>query len=783
MIRLLLLASLFPALAFGQPFRWTTYTSTSNVLDLATANGSIWSATNGGLSGYDPATGLFDVHTNTRGLAMNRSSAVGRDSRGWIWAAHISGAITRVNPSTGQTLVIDDLRDEVFEITTILDVGDEVFVAANNGIFRFSYSTVGDNYRILESIRVLGVFPGEARVSDLAVAGGYLYAATVFGLARANLSNEFLSAPSAWENFSTTNGLPENSLAALYGASDTTVWIAGSGQVVRFDGTAFATISATAGVLAFAEWNGAVHAATPGTVYRIDGTTLTPVGQGLPGIRDLITANDANGSTLVAGIGDNFSARGGLSFLVTDQWTDPVSAHNIGSNFITALGADPQGKLWAGGGGDGTGVFAYDGQSWTNYHPGAQHPQPFFYRAPNSFAFDNHGGAWAGSEGGGVAWFHGNDITLFNPTDQSGWDADTARLTWTDGNVDYCVAAVARNMNGDIFITNRASTTNKPLVRVQESWIVRGNNSDSWLYYTAQPNNPQALEHRDVVQMVPDQYNRMWVGSHERNGTENWVFDDNGTPADTTDDQWFGYVPPDLQDQITCFEPLLKGVVSWDIDQQGYLWIGTHSGAYYTQAGVPRDLNQLRFICVVDLPVGDNVNAIHVDAQDNKWFGTDNGVAVLDKNFSWIHVFKTADAPENRSDLASNTVTSITSDPRTGDVWIGTTDGLSRLQTPYLSRGETLGEVWPYPNPFVADGSHRMFVDHQRIGGSFDDFRIFTLSGRLVRELSWQQMIDPQTGWDGRTADGDLVAGGVYLLVASAANGNSATGKIAVLGK
>ncbi len=783
MIRLLLLASLLPAFAFGQPFRWTTYTSTSNALDLVTANGSVWSATNGGLSGYDSATGLFDVYTNTRGLAMNRSSAVGRDSRGWIWAAHINGAITRVNPATGQSVVIDDLRDEVFEITTILDVGDEVFVAANNGIFRFSYSSVGENYRMLESIRVLGVFPGEARVADLCVAGGYIYAATTFGLARADLHNEFLSAPSAWENFSTTNGLPENSLAALYGANDGAVWIAGAAQIVRFDGSVFTPVSATGGVLAFAEWDSAVYAATRNTVYRIDGTSLTPIGQSLPWINDLNTVSEPSGTTLVAGIGDSYTARGGLSFFVTDHWSDPVSAHSIATNFISALRVDPQGHLWAGGGSDGAGVFAFDGDTWTNYYASSSNPVPFLSAAPNSFAFDNHGGAWAGSEGGGVAWFHGTEITFFNTTDPNGFDAAGARLTLTAGLPGYLVAAVQRDLHGDIYITNRVSTSNEPLVRVQDSWIARGNNSDPWLYYTAQPNNPQSLEHREVVQMVPDQYNRMWVGSHERNGLKNWIFDDGGTPADTTDDVWNGFVPSQLQDNVTCFDPLLTGVVSWDIDHQGYLWVGTHSGAYYTQAGVPSDPNQLHFICVVDLPAGDNVNAIHVDAQDNKWFGTDNGVAVLDKNFSWIHVFKTADSPENRSDLASNSVTAITSDPRTGDVWIGTTDGLSRLQTPYLSRGGTLSEVWPYPNPFVADGDHRMFVDHQRLGGSFDDFRIFTLSGRLVRELTWQQMIDPQTGWDGRTDDGDLVAGGVYLLIASAANGNSATGKIAVLGK
>ena len=224
-------------------------------------------------------------------------------------------------------------------------------------------------------------------------------------------------------------------------------------------------------------------------------------------------------------------------------------------------------------------------------------------------------------------------------------------------------------------------------------------------------------------------------------------------------------------------------MTSWDIDHQGYLWVGSHSGAYYTQGGIPADLHALHFVCVYDLPVGQSVNAIHVDADDNKWFGTDNGVAVMDKNFTWVHVFQTADADENRSGLASNTVTSITSNPATGEIWIGTADGLSRLQSPYVSRGGGLRDLIPYPNPFTADGMHHMFVNHQRLGGTFDKLRVYTISGRLVREIAWSQAINPNVGWDGRNDDGELVAGGVYLLTVSATDGSSATGKVAVLGK
>jgi hypothetical protein len=281
-----------------------------------------------------------------------------------------------------------------------------------------------------------------------------------------------------------------------------------------------------------------------------------------------------------------------------------------------------------------------------------------------------------------------------------------------------------------------------------------------------------------------DPLQRVWAGAG-RNGARTFVIDRQGTPSDTSDDLWFAYLPADLRDPVTCYEEPNKEILTWAVDGQSYLWIGTINGAYYTQGGVPSDLSQLRFVCVVDLPVGHRVNAIHVDAHDNKWFGTDEGVAVLDKNFVWVHVFETAGSPDNRSGLVSNNVLAIASDARTGDVWIGTTDGLSRFSSPYVSAGGELDEVWPYPNPFRADGTQRLRVHPQRLGGRFDELRVFTVSGRLVRKLSWSEMTDPRAagGWDGRNDGGELVAGGVYLLVVSSNDGKSAVGKVAVLGR
>ncbi len=395
---------------------------------------------------------------------------------------------------------------------------------------------------------------------------------------------------------------------------------------------------------------------------------------------------------------------------------------------------------------------------------------------------DDFGGMWFGSDGGGVLHYKDGEFYSYNSVESAGFDTSGARLTGIPGSPTYCVARVGRYVDGSILITNRLATVPRTVALVTPEWIQNGHSNNPWAYYRTQ-SEEQIARPYEISEIMGDPFGRFFVGASDH-GNHTYVCDPNSSLTDTTDDNWESYDPVALQDAATtCFEDINSEVLSFAVDHQNYLWVGTPGGAYYSQGGLNPNssVTSMRFICLYDLPVGNRVNAIHVDSQDNKWFGTDNGVAVLDPSFTWIHVFQTSSSIDYASDLASNGITSITSNPRTGEVWIATLDGLSRLQTPYISREPALDTVTPYPNPFHADGSQSLFLDADALGGRFDQLRVFTLGGRLVRELSWTQAIT--NGWDGKNADGDFVAGGVYLLVATTGDGHSATGKVAVLGR
>jgi hypothetical protein len=131
------------------------------------------------------------------------------------------------------------------------------------------------------------------------------------------------------------------------------------------------------------------------------------------------------------------------------------------------------------------------------------------------------------------------------------------------------------------------------------------------------------------------------------------------------------------------------------------------------------------------------------------------------------HVFTTFN-----SKICDNKIYGIKIDKNTGDVWIGTANGLSRYESG-ITPAENLTEVAPYPNPFViSEGTEKLTFDRLPY---LAKIKIYTVAGELVREINWGDK------WDGRNKAGELVAGGIYIFYISDASGKKALGKIAVI--
>ncbi|MBM3325302.1 MAG: hypothetical protein FJY66_06500, partial [Calditrichaeota bacterium] len=546
-------------------------------------------------------------------------------------------------------------------------------------------------FRVQESYGKLGELSPRTEVRRLAVADGYLWAATPFGLARANLDQATLVPPSAWENITTSDGLPTNDVRAIAAAPDGGSWIGTALGAIRWREGVFDGRNDFGAVRDFAVVNDTVYAVTSARAYQFDDVSgWRAIGNPIPFSILRLAAASSGGSeeVLWGAVQDASDKSGGISALVGGEWMPPLRAEGPNGNDISALSMDAAGKLWVGTKGTrgGASVFA-DGQ-WTNYGRSSPFPQPFFGAEVRAFAFDDLGTTWVGTHGQGIGWFREDTIRIFNSHDSTG-----TRVTGIPGAPAFClVDAIVKDAGGNLWLTNRLSTRNAPLLRVSRDWILAGGPEDAWMSFV----NPNPRGPTEVEQLLIDGFDRKWLGASP-DGSGTHILDDRGTPLDTVGDRWSFFIPNEETDPTFCFDDVGRYVRCWAADAQGYLWVGTINGVYYTPMGIPQSLEQLQFMCLYPRPLGTQVFAVHVDAEDNKWFGTDGGVSVMDRDFNWIHYFRTADDVLYPSGLISNYVTAITSNPATGEVWIGTPDGLSRLKTPYRQTGGELGDIEPYP--------------------------------------------------------------------------------------
>jgi ligand-binding sensor domain-containing protein len=259
---------------------------------------------------------------------------------------------------------------------------------------------------------------------------------------------------------------------------------------------------------------------------------------------------------------------------------------------------------------------------------------------------------------------------------------------------------------------------------------------------------------------------RIWVGT-VNSGLS--VLDHSGTVLDKVDDDFSGEL--DFDDNL-----LSNRITSIAQDREGYMWIGTDKGLnYWFGSGGVND----RFCYSL---INDDVKVVRVDPRNNKWIGTSAGVTVLsgEDNCSTTHY-----TIEN-SPIVGNFVTSLAFNTSTGDVWIGTTTGLSRYRTPFTEPKPDLSQLKGYPNPFLLD-------EQTAVCGGQTGFRItnlaqnsavkiFSTAGELIRSFSTEEVPGAQVCWDGRDQSGQLVPSGVYLFVAfNEETSASAVGKVAVV--
>ncbi len=259
------------------------------------------------------------------------------------------------------------------------------------------------------------------------------------------------------------------------------------------------------------------------------------------------------------------------------------------------------------------------------------------------------------------------------------------------------------------------------------------------------------------------------------------VFDDNGTPTDNTDDKsnFFTLLRNARGEalNVSAFYCMAE-------DLNGEVWLGTDHGPVICSSPEAAIKDSQKFFgSVIVRPNDDGSNgvfldseqikAIAVDGGNRKWLGTgSSGIFLVNPTGTeTIQHFTTENSP-----LLSNHIQSIAIDHKTGEVFIGTDKGIISYLGDATQGSPDYSDVYAFPNPVRPD-----FDGSVTITGLIADsnVKITDLNGNLIYQA---QSAGGQVTWNCRSHKGQRVATGIYLVLASTAQGaESVVTKIAVV--
>ncbi len=344
----------------------------------------------------------------------------------------------------------------------------------------------------------------------------------------------------------------------------------------------------------------------------------------------------------------------------------------------------------------------------------------------------------------GAAGFADGGIIEFSPADNS-----FKTIKYAPNNPgSFRITGADVDPQGNAWFSNAYST----------SPVICRKNDGSYLFF-----NSGFLNAQLVTDILVDDYNQIWIAK-DHPGVGGLVVLNYGADLDDkSDDQYFnlalgrglGNLP---SNHVVCMAK----------DKDGVLWLGTTAGiAVVSCAGYVTDYAcEAEQICIDrkdssgfcdNLLEDEIVNCITVDEANRKWIGTANGLFLVSADGQeTIHYFN-----ETNSPLLGNDIRSVTINPETGDVFIGTSKGICSYRADATVTTAETSAPFVYPNPVREDYDGP--IAFKGIPNNCN-VKIVDVSGNLVYETT---ATGGQATWDGKLINGQRAATGVYFALCS----------------
>ncbi len=406
--------------------------------------------------------------------------------------------------------------------------------------------------------------------------------------------------------------------------------------------------------------------------------------------------------------------------------------------------------------------YDYTNNKWTNL-PEEKMREQTGVKYVNMCSIDENptepGHYFAGSFGQGLYEFRNNKLVAHYNHKNSPLESPIPATN--PSSVNYVrVPRVEFDNEGNLWVVN---THSENIVKVRKK-------DGTW----------QSLYYKDIanaetmIEIMVDSRGWLWLTSLQGgDGPGLFCAKMNNTPFDTSDDQTKRWLNKITNQDGTSYT--INQVYTIKEDKKGEIWVGTDAGMFviknpekffdngiYTQIKVPRNdgtgLADYLFSGAI-------VTVIETDGADRKWVGTmNNGIYLVSADgLEMIHHFTT----EN-SILPSNNIKSIAINNKSGEVFIGTANGIVSYMSDATAPEATLQEssVHAYPNPVKASYSGNISI----VGLTYDcELKIVDAAGYLIAEGT---STGGQFTWNGRNAKGEKVASGVYYVLMYDENGD-----------
>jgi hypothetical protein len=732
--------------------QWREHLPFNNAIAVSAEGDRAWCATPYGFFTYDGASSAFERRTRINGLNEVKVSVMARDSTtGRIALGYANSNLDILDGD--RILNIPDILLATVSgnkvLNTALWAGGQLLLGTGLGII-----VADPEKRVIADTWRVGAGGAGIPVTAMAIMDGYLYAATTEGLKRGRFPGANLADPVSWETLgggALTPG-PCMDVAVyngnLYLLKGDSLFrqTPGSWAFLHTSGAPVAALDATPAGLALC-----ASALGRGFVDVVDalGSPLRQIRT--PSLADPRQAAYANGVWWIA------DRNNGLLRVEGDQEERvfPNSPISTADGEMVSDGT----SLWVAAGSvneawnyqyNPNGLFRFSGDYWTGInryvYPGLDSVADLITLARDP----STGYLMAGSFGGGLLEV-GKDNALRIHKQGTGLQPAVG----DPGS--YRVSGLAFDRNRNLWISNYGAPEDLVLRTADGNWS---------RFAIPYPHTENALG-----QLLFDDNGYLWIQSPKGNGL--FCYDPGASVTSSGDDRWRylrqgrgnGNLPS------SDVRTLAK-------DRDGFIWIGTANGI-----GVVQCMNEVftNGACEATLPVvvqggiagylfgGELVQAITVDGANRKWVGTRNGAWLVSADGEKTVQHFT----ETNSPLLSNDVNHIAVDPRTGEVFFSTFNGICSWRGTATVADSGKGSVLVFPNP-VPPG----FSGTIGIRGLPDQawVRITELDGRLVYQT---RAAGGQAIWDGRNYKGERASSGAYLVMSSdAANAEKVVAKI-----